>query len=219
MVEYVDAFLFATVLRESGTDGRGGAALDDDVAGVGVLDPVRPMVVSELRQSAKTTSPVTYQPRHSLLHHSFPRVLVATAQTCLGNVFSSSHRRAPASCRLGCAAASMSGSLPTSKGWETRMRPVEASLRGSPGCVLDSEVVRQGVQNVALAAKKKKERVSKENEMRKCCREALDDVVVIARAAAGLSQTDGNLASVSDALFGKHMPHESFATSTLAPHA
>jgi hypothetical protein len=39
--------------------------------------------------------------------------------------------------------------------------------------------------------------------------EACDDVVVIARAAAGLSQTDGNLASVSGTLLGKHMPRES----------
>jgi hypothetical protein len=42
MVEYVDAFLLATVLSESGTEGRGGGALVDDAAGVAVLDPVRP---------------------------------------------------------------------------------------------------------------------------------------------------------------------------------
>ena len=34
-------------------------------------------------------------------------------------------------------------------------------------------------------------------------------MVVSARDAAGLSQTDGNLASVSGTLLGKHMPHES----------
>src|SRR5690242_18017688 len=46
MLEYVDAFLFATVLRESGTDGSGGAALAD-AAVVGVPDPVRPEVMLE----------------------------------------------------------------------------------------------------------------------------------------------------------------------------
>jgi len=45
MVEYVDAFLLATVLSESGTEGRGGGALVDDAAGVDVLDPVRPVVL------------------------------------------------------------------------------------------------------------------------------------------------------------------------------
>jgi hypothetical protein len=45
MVEYVDAFLLATVLSESGTEGRGGGALVDDAAGVAVLDPVRPVVL------------------------------------------------------------------------------------------------------------------------------------------------------------------------------
>jgi len=34
-------------------------------------------------------------------------------------------------------------------------------------------------------------------------------MVEIARVAAGLSQTDGNLASVSGTVFGKHMPRES----------
>lgn len=47
------------------------------------------------------------------------------------------------------------------------------------------------------------------NGRRECRGEACDDAVVIARAAAGLSQTDGNLASVSSTLLGKHMPHES----------
>jgi len=41
-------------------------------------------------------------------------------------------------------------------------------------------------------------------------------VVVIARAAAGLSQTDGNLASVSGTVLGKHMPRASHRHSTLA---
>ena len=49
MFEYVDAFLFATVLSESGTDGRGGGAPADDVVGVVVLllDPVSPAVMLE----------------------------------------------------------------------------------------------------------------------------------------------------------------------------
>lgn len=36
-----------------------------------------------------------------------------------------------------------------------------------------------------------------------------DDLVVYTRDAAGLSQTDGNLASVSGTVLGKHMPRES----------
>jgi hypothetical protein len=44
MLEYVDAFLFATVLSESGTEGRGGGAPADvdDVGVVLLFDPVRP---------------------------------------------------------------------------------------------------------------------------------------------------------------------------------
>jgi hypothetical protein len=45
MVENVDVFLLATVLSESGTEGRGGGALVDGGAGVVVLDPVRPVVL------------------------------------------------------------------------------------------------------------------------------------------------------------------------------
>ena len=49
MLEYVDAFLLATVLSESGTDGTGGGVpADVDAAGVVMLlDPVRPEVMLE----------------------------------------------------------------------------------------------------------------------------------------------------------------------------
>lgn len=48
MVEYVEAFLFATVLSESGIEGRGGAALAGNVGVAALLlDPVRPAVVLE----------------------------------------------------------------------------------------------------------------------------------------------------------------------------
>lgn len=42
-----------------------------------------------------------------------------------------------------------------------------------------------------------------------------DSMVEIARVAAGLSQTDGNLASVSGTVLGKHMPRESSPPSAL----
>lgn len=62
-------------------------------------------------------------------------------------------------------------------------------------------------QNRALQKERKGYRERKGR--RNCSEKACDDVVVIARAAAGLSQTDGNLASVSGTALGKHMPRES----------
>ena len=49
MLEYVDAFLLATVPSESGTDGSGGGApaVVDAACVVVLLDPVRPEVVLE----------------------------------------------------------------------------------------------------------------------------------------------------------------------------
>jgi hypothetical protein len=66
---------------------------------------------------------------------------------------------------------------------------------------------RNNEQNCAL---QKERKGYQELKVRRECREqACDDVVVITRAAAGLSQTDGNLASVSGTVLGKHMPRES----------
>lgn len=63
--------------------------------------------------------------------------------------------------------------------------------------------------NRESALERKETGYQESNGRRKCREEACGDVVVIARAAAGLSQTDGNLASVSGTLLGKHMPRES----------
>lgn len=81
MVEYVDAFLLATVLSESGTEGSGGGALVDDAADVVVLDPVRPVVL--LDAIGADGIPATHQPRHSLRLHSSPMASAAMVQTCL----------------------------------------------------------------------------------------------------------------------------------------
>jgi hypothetical protein len=62
-------------------------------------------------------------------------------------------------------------------------------------------------QNCAL--QKKRNGYQERKGRRECREEAGDGVVLITRAAAGLSQTDGNLASVSGTVLGKHMPRES----------
>lgn len=214
MDEYVDAFLLATVLSESGTEGRGGGALVDDAAGVVVLDPVRPVVLLNAIGA------------NGISGHSPTEALVAPPLVSHG---------------FGGDGADMSDNAPPHQvverwpivaversagdvedGWPTDVKGLGSA---DPACRSDfagfAGVRRMTVlfdknneQNRALQKERKGYQDWKGRRERR--EQACDDGVAIARAAAGLSQTDGTLASVSGTVLGKHMPRESSPLNTCA---
>lgn len=101
MLEYVDAFLLATVLSESGTDGSGGGApAVVDAAGVVVLlDPVRPEVVLEAigADCISSDSPTEALVAPPLVSQGFG----GDGADMSGNVSSSPHRHTLADRRCG----------------------------------------------------------------------------------------------------------------------
>lgn len=143
MLEYVDAFLFATVLSESGTDGRGGGALADDVAGVVVLllDPVSPAVMLETigAHCISAHSPTEALVAPPLVSQGFGGEGADMSEMCLLTTPSCAGRLSLSRVLL------VVGRLADGKtlGCEKRLRPVEASLRGSPGGVVLAELTKR----------------------------------------------------------------------------
>jgi hypothetical protein len=101
MLEYVDAFLFATVLSESGTEGRGGGAPADvdDVGVVLLFDPVRPEAMLEAigADYISGDSPTEALVAPPLVSHGFG----GDGADMSGGVFSLLHRHALAKRRYG----------------------------------------------------------------------------------------------------------------------
>lgn len=128
---------------ESGTVGRGGGAPADGavVDVVLLLEPVRPAITLEAIGADRTSDiPTEALVAPPLVSHGFG----GDGADMPGNLLPQNTVAQWRDVTMRCAAGIVEGGWRADvKGWEMRLRPVEASLRGSPGCAVVAGVLRQ----------------------------------------------------------------------------